>query len=315
MWSRRALLAAGAALVAAYALPARRSLAASDQLRIGLAHEPPQLDPTAGDDPATLAISYQNIFEGLTRIDGQGAVQPGLARSWSVSADGLDYSFALQPDVRFHDGTSLAADDVVFALERLRSAQSRSPNRARFAAIASVAAADAATVRVRLRQADDRLLYSLGLPDAGIVAPESADNNASVPIGTGPFAFVTWDAGDRVVLDRNEDYWGPHPRINEVTFVFVADPAAAIAALRAGDLDGYPDFPAPEALGPARADPGLRVLEGRGPGGRPRTGVWNAGLGGVRPDAPAGGCVLADLRWADDTGTPEAPPAPAPDDD
>ena len=74
MWTRRRVLVAGAALGTAALLPASRSFAATDQLRVALSHEPPHLDPTVGNDPATLAVSYQNIFEGLTRIDEKGQV-------------------------------------------------------------------------------------------------------------------------------------------------------------------------------------------------------------------------------------------------
>jgi peptide/nickel transport system substrate-binding protein len=313
MWTRRAILMAGAALAAAYALPARHSEAASDTLRIGLPHEPPGLDPTVTEDPATLAISYPNIFEGLTRVDAAGAVQPSLARSWTRSADGLELTFELATGVRYHDGTSFGAGHVVFALERLLSGGSRSPNRQLFASISEVTAADPATVRLRLKQADERLPVNLGRPEAAIVAPESADNDAALPIGTGPFAFVEWNAGNRVLLARNEDYRDTLPRLGAITFVFVPDATTALAALKAGDLDGYIDFPAPAALKEADTGPGLRVVTGSGPDGRPHASVWNAALEGIpAPASAAGGVALATLGWP---GTTAPPPPPADDDD
>jgi peptide/nickel transport system substrate-binding protein len=313
MWTRRAILMAGAALAAACALPARRSEAAPDVLRVGLPHEPPGLDPTVTDDPATLAISYPNIFEGLTRIDATGAVQPSLARSWARSADGLVITFELASGVRFHDGTSFGASHVVFALERLLSAASRSPNRQLFAAIAEVRAVDPATITLRLKEADERLLFNLGRPDAAIVAPESAQNDAALPIGTGPFAFVEWNAGNRVLLARNEDYRETLPRLGAITFVFVPDATTALAALKAGDLDGYIDFPAAEALKDTDPGPGLRVVTGSGPDGRPHASVWNAALEGIpAPASAAGGVALAGLGWP---GTTAPPPSPAGDDE
>ena len=96
MWTRRRVLVAGAALGATALLPASRSFAATDQLRVALSHEPPHLDPSIGNDPATLAVSYQNIFEGLTRIDEKCQVQPCLAKAWTVADDRLSCRFTLE---------------------------------------------------------------------------------------------------------------------------------------------------------------------------------------------------------------------------
>src|SRR5260221_689848 len=80
--------------------------AAKDTLSLGLVLEPPHLDPTAGAASAIREVVYANVFEGLTRIDANGAVQPALAQSWTVSADGLTYTFKLHPGVKYHDGTA-----------------------------------------------------------------------------------------------------------------------------------------------------------------------------------------------------------------
>ena len=310
MWTRRSLLRGGIAAGASLLMP-RTALATTDALTLALAGEPPQLDPTAGNDPLTEAVAYQNLFEGLIRIDQGGKVQPCLAKSWEISPDGLAYTFALQSDVRYHDGTSFDAGHVVFSLNRLTSAQSQSPLRALYAAISGVAAVDDATVRLSLREPDGKLLFNLGRGDAAMVAPESADNNRTVPIGTGPFAFMQWDAGQQIVVVRNEDYWGTHPRLNEVTIVFAPDPQPAITALLAGTIEGYPNFPDPAALAGVRGNPAVQVIEGVGPDGKRRVGVWNSGLLGMWANAPLEGCVLADIRWKDDSGAPQpaAPPA------
>ncbi|MDR3476160.1 MAG: ABC transporter substrate-binding protein [Devosia sp.] len=314
MWTRRAVLGSGLALGAGLVLPGR-SLAATDQLIVALADEPPHLDPTAGNAASTAAVAYQNIFEGLTRIDRDGRVQPGLAKSWTLSPDGLAYTFVLQPVVRYHDGTSFDAGHVVFSLKRLAGAASPSPRQALYAGIADVTAPDATTVRITLKQPDARLLFNLGLGDAAIVAPESADNNRRVPIGTGPFAFVQCDGGQRVLLARNEDYWGPHPRLSQATFVFIADPAAAISALLAGSIDGFPHFPAPAALEPLRGNPAFEITTGTGPGGEPRVGIWSSRLIGMWSSAPVEGCVLAEIRWAGDNGSSQPGPAQNPTQD
>jgi peptide/nickel transport system substrate-binding protein len=288
-------------MVAAFAIPLQKSFAATDQLRVALNHEPPDLDPTAGDDPATLAVSYQNIFEGLTRIDARGMVQPALAKSWTIADDKLSHVFSLQQDARYHDGSDFDAAHVVFALKRLLSGASGSPQKALYQAISDVAAVDGATVKLTLSQPDARLLFKLGLPAAAIVAPESADDNRAVPLGTGPFAFAEWDDGQNIVLERTEDYWGLHPRINRATFVFMPDAGAAIEALLGDRIDGYPDFPMPAALDRLKGNADFRITTGKDASGKPRIGVWSSKLDGMWQDAPVEGCVLSDVRWTSDT--------------
>jgi peptide/nickel transport system substrate-binding protein len=314
MWTRRAVLGTGLALGAGL-LVSRPSRAATDQLTVALASEPPHLDPTAGESAATLDAAYQNIFEGLTRIDRDGKVQPGLAKSWTISPDGLDYVFVLQSDVRYHDGTDFDAEHVVFSLKRLVGGDSQSPSKARYAGLADISAPDVASVRLRLAKPDPDLLFKLGLGAASIIAPESADNNRLVPIGTGPFGYLQWDKGTQLVLVRNEDYWGTHPRISLVEFVFVADPAIAIAALLKGQIEGYPNFPAPAALESLKGTPAVQLVAGTGPDGAPRVGVWNSQLSGMWPNAPVESCVLADIRWAGDNGTTTPPPPQDPTED
>lgn len=309
MWTRRRVLA-GAAAMAALGLPIPPARAATDQLRLALSHEPPHLDPTAGDDAATLAVAYQNIFEGLTLIDETGAVIPGLAKSWSISDDKLTYTFALEDQARFHDGTSFDASHVVFSLKRLAAAAQPA-----YRGISDVVAADALTARVLLKAADEDFLHNLGLPPAVMVAPESADNNRMVPLGTGPFAFVEWQDGQAIVLERNEDYWGRHPRITVVDFIFVRDPGTGIAALLDNELDGYPALPDAGLLDQVRSKAGYLVLTGKGPDGRPRYGAWNAGLTGMWTDAPVEGCILAPIRWLSDTSPETTGPAPMPNTD
>jgi peptide/nickel transport system substrate-binding protein len=310
MWTRRDVLIGGAAVGASVLLPAGPASAATDQLRLALLAEPRGLDPTVEQAPATLQIAYRNLFDGLTQLDEHGVVQPGLAKSWALSPDGLTCRLALETEVRYHDGTSFDADHVVFSLKR-RLAQPGG-----FAGIAWVTAPDAATVEIALKQPAPGLLFDLGRPDAAIVAPESADNNRAVPIGTGPFAFVEWDAGQRVVLQRNEDYWGVHPRITETIFVFIADPAAAVAALLANDVDGVPEV-AQAALDAVRGNAAYRIVTGLTGRKVPRTGAWNAKLEGMWADAPIESCVLADISWQRSGAAPPRPvePPPSPDAD
>ena len=249
----------GLTLALSTALPA---LAARTDLTLGVALEPPHLDPTAGAAAAIDEVVYANLFEGLTRIDASGAVQPGLAESWEVSEDGLTYTFTLHDGVTFHDGTSFEASDVVFSLDRARGEDSVNAQKALFEAIETVEAVDDRTVRVTLSRPDGSFLYNMGWGDAVIVAPETADGNRENPVGTGPFRFDEWTRGTEISLARNPDYWGKAPALERATFRIVPDPAAAATALQAGDVQAFPNFPAPELLPVFDADPRFTVALG-----------------------------------------------------
>lgn len=237
------------------------ALAQSTEVRIGVSLEPPILDPTAGAAEAIDIVVYQNIFEGLTRIDQSGAVQPGLASSWTISADGLTYTFKLHDGVTFHDGTSFDADDVKFTFDRIQAPNSANAQKALYEPIDSVVVIDPLSVEFKLKHADGLFLFNLGRGDAVIVAPESADNNATDPIGTGPFSFVQWDRGSRVQLEQYGPYWGELPHLTKASFVFISDTATMTNALLAHDIDGTNNF-APEALGIFEGNPEFRVQVG-----------------------------------------------------
>ena len=98
--------------------------------------------------------------------------------------------------------------------------------------------------------------------DAVIVAPESIDDIKTNPVGTGAFKFVNWTQGDSLQLERNPDYWGEAPVLEQATFRFIADPTAAFAAVMAEDVDVFAGFPAPENLPQFEADPRFQVLVG-----------------------------------------------------
>ncbi len=247
----------GAALFLATAPLA--AAAAKDTLTVGINLEPPHLDPTAGAAQAIDQVVYQNIFQGLTRIDQTGSVQPSLAESWEISADGLTYTFHLKSGVSFHDGTSFEAGDVVFSWERATAEGSENAQKPLFAAIETVEAPDDMTVVVTLAHPQGSFLYNMGWGDAVIVGPESAATNKTQPIGTGPYRFVDRVEGASITLQAVE---GAEVAIKQVTFRVVADPSAQVNALLAGDIDFLAGFQAAELLGRFEGDPGFTVAVG-----------------------------------------------------
>ena len=249
-------------LAAVLALTTNAAIAQQDTITLGMVLEPPNLDPTGGAAAAIDEVVYANIFEGLTRFGPDGAVLPALSKSWEVSEDGTVYTFMLNEGVTFHDGTEMNAEDVVFSLDRARAEDSTNAQKALFAGIASVEAVDELTVKVTLSEPNGNFPFNMAWGDAVIVAPESVETAATAPVGTGPFSFAEWVQGDHVRLTRNPDYWGEAPALAEATFKFISDPNAAFAAMMAGDVDAFPNFPAPETLSQFEADPRFSVIVG-----------------------------------------------------
>ena len=236
--------------------------AAKTHLNMGVVLEPPHLDPTAGAAAAIDEIVYANVFEGLTRINRNGEVLPALAKSWEISNDGLTYTFQLHKGVKYHDGAEFDSADVVFSLQRAMAEDSVNAQKALFKPIASVRAEGAHSVIVTLKNPTGHFLFNLGWGDAVMVDPASAGSNKSKPIGTGPFVFKRWVSGDRVELGPHSGYWGSKPALKTATFKFIPDPAAAVAAIMAGDVDAFANFPAPEMAGQFKNDPRFTVMEG-----------------------------------------------------
>ncbi len=259
--TRIARLAAALAL-AAWTLAPAAVAGDGGAIAIGIPLEPPNLDPSATSAEATQDVLYANVFEGLTRIVEDGRVVPALARDWSVSDDGLVYRFRLRPGVRFHDGTPLTAADVRFSLDRARAADSKNPLRDLLQPLRAVRVEDELTLSVVLERPVAELLTYLGWGNLVILSPASAAAAATAPVGTGPLRFREWRKGDAIVLERNADYWGPPALLARVTFRVVPDASTALAALLAGDVDAFSNFPAPENLAALSRDPRFAVVVG-----------------------------------------------------
>jgi peptide/nickel transport system substrate-binding protein len=260
--SRRKLLGGTAALSLALSLPQVAQAQAKDSVTIGMTLEPPTLDPTSGAAQAIREVTYLNIFEGLVSQDRNGKLRPCLATTWTVAPDGLTYTFKLRGGVTFHDGLALDAAHVKFTFERAVAVDSTNAQRWIFTPIAGIETPDATTVIIRLKAPAANFLYGLSWGDAVIVAPQTATDNKTKPVGTGPYKFARWNRGDRLEFERNDGWWGGKAAIAKVAFRFISDPQAQIAAIRSGDIDALTNMGAPEALAQLRADPKLKVTIG-----------------------------------------------------
>ncbi|HMK87439.1 MAG TPA: ABC transporter substrate-binding protein [Steroidobacteraceae bacterium] len=235
---------------------------AAGSVIIGMQLEPPVLDPGVNPAAAISEALYGNVYEGLVQFAPDASVLPCLADSWEISDDGLTYLFHLRSGVRFHDGVLFDASVAKYSLDRALAPGSVNPQRSRLAAIRAVDAIDARTLRISLSRRSGGLLQSLAWGAFVMVEPRSAATNAMRPVGTGPYRFLAWHRGDSLALERNDDYWGGPAHLARATFKFIADPTAAYAALMAGDIDAFSNYPAPESFPQFAADRRFKVFVG-----------------------------------------------------
>jgi len=273
---RRLFRAALAAMTLAIAGPAMPSLAQTppNVLIVGQIAEPQSLDPhtvTATNDFRILV----NIYDGLVRYkDGTLEVEPALAESWTISDDGKTYRFKLRQGIKFHDGSDFNAEAVKFNFDRMLKEDHPFYNTGpfplsfNFSSIEAVNAIDPATVEFKLKEPFAPFLSNLAYPTGLIVSPEAVKKYGKEfgrhPSGTGPFKFAEWQSGQRVVVERNPDYWDGAPTLEAIVFRPITDPNTRVAEMMAGGLDVMVEVPA-DNLATFKQDGNFAVAEQAGP--------------------------------------------------
>ena len=255
-----ALLAALAGLS-----PAVQAQARKDSAVLAMVLEPsPGLDPTMASAAAIGEIVHYNVLEGLTKINMDGSITPLLAESWAIDPDGRSYTFKLRKGVKFSDGEAFDASDVKFSFERAKAPGSTNKaKKAVFDNVSRVDTPDAHTVIVVLNQADGNFLFRMGENTAVILDPKSAATTATKPVGTGPFVLENWAKGASITLAKNDGFRNAAAvRMKKVTFRFINDSAAQVAALLAGDIDGMPRFGSLQSLKQFQSDARFSVTAG-----------------------------------------------------
>ncbi|OGR36593.1 MAG: hypothetical protein A2051_02555 [Desulfovibrionales bacterium GWA2_65_9] len=226
------------------------------------------LDPAKFLDNES-AMVIENIFDGLVRYrDDSTLIEPALAESWTVSDGGLVYTFQLRQGVLFHDGTPCDAEAARFSL--LRKIDPAHPYfRPQFSkmdatlkGVRSVEANGRHSVRITLKAPDPLFLQALARHSAYIVSPAAVkalgDDFDQRPVGTGPFVFVSWVKGERIVLEPNKKYFGGAPRIDALVFKVVTDPQVRMLELRAGNIQAM-DGLTPAQQAEVRRNPALAL--------------------------------------------------------
>ena len=251
-WGIAALLAASLSLAPWQTQAQSRK----DSVILGMILEPTSLDPTMAPAAAIGEVVHYNILEGLTKINVDGTISPLLAESWKMDADGKAYTFKLRKGVKFQDGTQFDSAAVKFSFDRAKDP--KSTNKAKgavFNNISHIATPDAHTVVLVLNNPDGNFLFRMGENTAVILHPDSAGSAATKPIGTGPYKLDSWAKGTAVTLSKWDGFRDANAiKLKKVTFRFINDSAAQVAALLAGDIDGMPRFQSPQSLKQFQAD-------------------------------------------------------------
>jgi len=239
VWSdlRRAGLIAWAALglIASGGEPAR---AAGDVLNVDLVNEPATLDPHMQANHDSIVV-YRNIFDNLLTRDDDGRIVPQIATAWRQISD-TEIEFDIRQGVKFHDGTPLTAEDVVYSVRRITNPALRSSQLPNFNRIVGAELAGPDKVRLRTQTAYPVLLsqlVNLSIVPRAYVERVGQEAFIQNPIGSGPYRFVSWQRGQRVTLAANPDYWGERGTFARVEFNQVPDAAARMANLRTGRSD------------------------------------------------------------------------------
>ena len=249
---------------------------------------------TYKDDVATLdpAIGYdwqnwsmiKSLFDGLMDyVPGTTELRPGLAESYDLSADGLTYTFHLRKGVKFHNGREMVADDVKYSLDRVTDPATQSPGAGFFGSIVGydkvadgsvkglegVKVIDPLTVQITLSRPDATFLHVMALNFASVVPKEAVEAAAGdfgkQPVGTGAFKLAEWTIGQRLVFEKNAEYWRPGvPYLDGVTFEVGQEPIVALLRLQKGEVDVPGDGIPPAKFTEVMADPAqaARVVEG-----------------------------------------------------
>jgi peptide/nickel transport system substrate-binding protein len=255
---------AGAATSAATDTPVR-----GGTLNLVVDPEPPTLVDLTNTAVPTLKVSTK-VTEGLLTYDFALHPEPQLATSWSISPDGLQYTFHLRHGVKWHDGQDFTSTDVAYSIELLKRVHPR--GKGTFANVAEVRTPDAFTVILVLSKPSPFLIKAFSASESPIVPkhiyegtdPFSNQNN-NAPIGTGPFKFVKWVRGSYIEYDRNPDYWDkPKPYVDKIIVRLIPDAAARAIAFETGAADLGGDTPVPLAdLARLKQNPRL-AIETRG---------------------------------------------------
>lgn len=235
---------------------------------VGIATEPDNINAAINTDQNGQIIGAA-VYDALIEVDKAADIHPALAEEWEVSEDGLVYTFHLREGVKWHDGVPFTSKDVSFSLQ---NALPLNPSGSQIAALIDhIDTPDDLTAVVTLKSSFAPFLSSMRRMTAAILPAhifEGSDIAANVasrePIGTGPFMYSSWKAGDSITLVKNPDYWGDEPELESLIFKITPDNTTRMNALSTGSLDYVMQYWVPYAqVATLEKNKELTLLSGR----------------------------------------------------
>lgn len=181
------------------------------------------------------------LFSGLTAHDSENQIVSGLAESWEFDASTCTYTFHLREDVQWHDGEPFTARDVKFTLESIMNPENASEIASNYEEVTQIQISDERTVQISLSAPNAAMLdyLTVGILPAHLLEGKdlATDDFNRNPVGTGPYRLVSWDQGQSICLERNENYFGGIPKIEQIIFKIVTDEKVRAMQLKSGELD------------------------------------------------------------------------------
>ncbi len=236
----------------------RNGLEDSSNITVGIAQDLEEsLDPHKAEAAATREILF-NVFEGLYKPDSNGELIPAVAENVSISPDGLVYTFTLRDGVKFHNGNTVTAEDVVSSIEYCAGTNGNDPLVPAFSNISSVEKTDDKTVTITIAERDPDFMSYIASVKAAITPAGQTDADTN-PIGTGPYKYVSRSVQENIVMERFDDYWGDKAYIGNVTFKVCADADSLVMNLNGGSVDMMAHLPVSQAQ---QLSDDFTVLEG-----------------------------------------------------
>lgn len=230
----------------------------SSHITVGITQDLEEsLDPHKAEAAATREILF-NVFEGLYKPDSNGGLIPAVAENYVQSPDGLVYTFTLRENVKFHNGNTVTAEDVISSIESCAGTNGNEPLVPAFSNIDSIEKIDDKTVEITLKERDPDFMSYIASVKAAITPAGQTDSDTN-PIGTGPYKYVSRSVQENIIMEKFDEYWGDKAYIEDVTFKVCADPDSLVMNLNGGSVDMMAHLPVSQAQ---QLSSDFTVLEG-----------------------------------------------------
>jgi ABC-type transport system substrate-binding protein len=280
---KKLLLAGVAALALAVAAPALAQDPQGGEIVVTYKDDVATLDPAIGYDWQNWSM-IKSLFDGLMDYEpGTSTLRTDLAESYEISPDGMTFTFKLRPGVKFHNGREMTAEDVKYSIERVVNPATQSPGAGFFASIKGheavaggqatelegITVVDPQTIKFELSRPDATFLHVMAINFAHVVPKEAVEEHGADfgknPVGTGAYKLAEWTLGQRLVFEKNPDYWREGvPNLDRITFEIGQEPNVALLRLQQGEVDILGDGIPPAQFLQVKDDPQYKdwIIEG-----------------------------------------------------